>query len=71
MKELTVKQERVFLGIKEFIDEHSYSPTNSEIQKRMGFLSVNSVTGYLDAIEKKGYIKRTPKIARSIVVLQT
>ena len=70
MRELTRNQAIVLDNIKEFIVDHGYSPTCSELQKIMGFASGNSITGYLIAIESKGHIKRTPKIARSIVVLQ-
>ena len=70
MKELTRNQALVLKQIEWFISEHSYSPTHSELQKAMGFKSVNSIVEYLEAIERKGHIKRTPKISRSIVVLQ-
>jgi len=70
MKDLTVKQKAVFNAIKEFIDNNSFPPTCNELKNMLGYSSVNSITGYLDLIEKKGYIKRTASIARSIVVLQ-
>lgn len=70
MKELTVKQEVVLNAIKDFIDKNSFPPTCKELKNMLGYSSANSITGYLDLIEKKGYIKRTPSIARSIVVLQ-
>lgn len=70
MKELTIKQKLVFEAIKEFIDKNSFPPTCNELKNMLGYSSPNSITGHLDFIEKKGYIKRTPAIARSIVVLQ-
>jgi repressor LexA len=69
MKDLTVKQKTVLNAIKEFIDRNSFPPTCQELKNMLGYSSANSITGYLDLIEKKGYIKRTPNIARSIVVL--
>lgn len=70
MKELTIKQKVVFEAIKEFINEVGFPPTCQELKTALGYSSANSITEYLAAIEKKGYIKRTPKISRSIVVLQ-
>lgn len=70
MKELTVKQELVFSAIKEFIDKNNFPPTCNELKNILGYSSANSITEHLLFIEKKGYIKRTPAIARSIVVLQ-
>jgi len=69
MKDLTVKQKAVLSAIKEFINKNSFPPTCQELRSILGYSSANSITGYLDLIEKKGYIKRAPKIARSIVVL--
>lgn len=70
LKPLTKTQNLIFEFIKGFIDENSYSPTSKDIQKRFDFKSVNAAFEHLKWIEKKGYIKRTPNVARSIVVLQ-
>ena len=70
MKKLTDKQAGILAYIKGFIDANGYSPIAKEIQSQFGWASQNAAIEHLNAIEKKGYIKRTPKIARSIVVLQ-
>lgn len=70
MKELTIKQKAVLNAIKEFIDENSFPPTCQELKCILGYSSANSITEYLNSIERKGYIKRTRAISRSIVVLQ-
>tara|TARA_R110000787_G_scaffold167889_2_gene280867 strand:+ start:10242 stop:10457 length:216 start_codon:yes stop_codon:yes gene_type:complete len=70
MKKLTAKQRVVLEAIKEFINEVGFSPTCQELKTALGYSSANSILGYLIALEKKEYIKRTPKTARSIVVLQ-
>jgi len=59
LKPLTKTQNLIFEFIKWFIDENSFA-----------FKSVNAAFEHLKWIEKKGYIKRTPNVARSIVVLQ-
>lgn len=70
MKKLTDKQTAILDYIKGFIADNGYSPIAKEIQSRFGYASQNAAIEHINAIEKKGYIKRTPKIARSIVVLQ-
>jgi repressor LexA len=70
MKALTEKQAIVFKEIKGFIKLNGYSPTCKELADLIGYPAVNSIYEHLAFIEKKGYIKRTPKIARSIVVLE-
>ena len=70
MKQLTEKQLAIFNYIKEFIAENGYSPIAKEIQEEFGYASQNAAIEHLLLIEKKRYIRRTPKIARSIVVLQ-
>ena len=70
MKKLTTKQNNVLKYINKFIKDFKIPPTCQEIRAGLGYASANSITGYLNALEKKGYIKRTPKTARSIVVLQ-
>lgn len=70
MKALTMKQEAILDYIKVFISEMGYSPTSKDIQHHFKFNSANAAYEHLNWIEKKGYIKRTPNVARSIVVLQ-
>ena len=70
MKKLTDKQSAILTYIKDYIVSNGYSPIAKDIQSQFGYASQNAALEHLNAIEKKGYIKRTPKIARSIVVLQ-
>lgn len=70
MKKLTAKQSNVLECIKLFISINGFGPTCEEIRSTLGYASGNSVTDYLKILEAKGHIRRTPKISRSIVVLQ-
>lgn len=70
MKKLTDKQAAILTYIKGYIVSYGYSPIAKDIQSKFGYASQNAALEHLNAIEKKGYIRRTPKIARSIVVLQ-
>jgi repressor LexA len=47
-----------------------YGPSVREIAKHMGINNVTGVVGHLKALEKKGYIRRTPNVARGIEVLR-
>lgn len=69
-KKLTEKQRTILDYIKVFISEMGYPPTSKDIQIHFKFNSANAAFEHLKWIEKKGYIKRTPNVARSIVVLQ-
>lgn len=70
MEKLTDKQKSILDFIKSFIEDNGYAPVSKEINSHFGYSSINASTQHLNAIEKKGYIKRTPNVARSIVVLQ-
>lgn len=64
---LTAKQAAVL----EYIREHTQaaSPTCRQIAKAFGFRSPHAVTVHLDALERKGRIRRTPGRSRNIEVI--
>ena len=64
---LTQKQAAVL----EFIEQNPvlYSPTVREIAASLGYKSPNAVVVHLDALEKKGRIRRAPGRSRNIEVL--
>jgi len=62
--ELTPRQAEAVAFIR--ANSHLYGPTVREIAAAMGIASVNGVQGHLDALEKKGVLRRTPGIARGI-----
>ncbi|MBU1727569.1 MAG: transcriptional repressor LexA [Candidatus Omnitrophica bacterium] len=66
---LTAKQEKVLNFIRERI-QSNLPPTIREIAKEMGFGSTGTVRDYLDALSKKGYLRRTGKLSRSIELLK-
>tara|TARA_R110000823_G_scaffold173220_1_gene305560 strand:+ start:182 stop:397 length:216 start_codon:yes stop_codon:yes gene_type:complete len=70
MKGITIKQDIVLEAVKYFIKENGFSPTITELKGILDYSSANSVVNFLTALERKGYIKRTPNKARSIVILQ-
>lgn len=67
-KELTKIQQRIL----EFLAEakaKGLMPTLAEIAKKFGYKNRSTVQQHLQAIEKKGYIKRNPKLSRGIELL--
>lgn len=69
MKALTVAQGKVLDWIKTFIGNNGFAPTRSEIAEAMGFASTNAAEEHLQALARKGAIRITPRVARSIVVV--
>jgi DNA-binding MarR family transcriptional regulator len=70
MKTLTSRQRKVLDFVEEFRSRTGYPPTLQEIGDAIGVRNVNAVRGHLAALEKKGYVTRTPDKARSIRVLR-
>jgi len=64
---LTARQQEVL----DFIRANMalYSPTVRQIAAAIGAKSPHSATGHLDALEKKGFIRRTPGRPRNIEVI--
>ena len=64
-KQLTKRQQTVLEAIRGWIRERGYPPTIRELGKLLGIKSLRGVTTHLDAIAKKGFLKRESR-ARSI-----
>src|SRR5438045_3130259 len=65
---LTDKQERILTFIVEYVNDKGYPPSIREIGNAFGISSLRGVTVHLDALERKGYIKRL-STSRSITVM--
>ncbi|MBK7979221.1 MAG: repressor LexA [Ignavibacteriae bacterium] len=67
-KELTKTQQKIL----EFLAEsktNGFMPTLAEIAKKFGYNNRSTAQQHLNAIEKKGYIKRNSKLSRGIELL--
>ena len=64
-KQLTKRQHTVLEAIRDWIRQRGYPPTIRELGQQLGIKSLRGVTTHLDAIAKKGFLKREPR-ARSI-----
>ena len=58
---LTEKQKAFLSFISRYIEDWGRSPTFEEICSHFGFTSYNTVTTYLKALERKGYIRLPQK----------
>jgi repressor LexA len=65
---LTDKQERILNFIVDYVDDKGYPPSIREIGTAFEISSLRGVTVHLDALERKGYIKRA-NTSRSITVI--
>jgi repressor LexA len=68
-KPLTKKQDRIFEFIRKHVQDTGYPPTVREIGTNFR-ISEKGAYDHLNAIEKKGYIRRMPKKPRAIEILE-
>lgn len=68
-KQLTARQRDILDYIIQHIERHGYPPTIREIGAQFGIKSLRGVTVHLDALERKGCIRRE-RTSRSIQVLR-
>ncbi len=64
--QLTSRQQEVFELIRDMITNRGYGPTVREIGDHFGIRSPNGVMCHLKALEKKGFIYRSPNKSRAI-----
>jgi len=70
MKTATKRQQAIYEFVKEFISLRKYSPSLREIGEKFGIKSTNGVRESLQALEKKGLIKKSQIKHRSIELLK-
>lgn len=67
---LTTQQQRVLSFIEHHISDVGYAPSLAQIGEAVGLLSRTSVTWHLLALANAGYIRRDPRVARGIVLME-
>ncbi len=67
---LTERQQSVIQFLLDQRDEFGICPTHEEIRRHFRFSSLNSVQEHLRLLEQKGAIKRNPRKARSIQIME-
>ena len=66
MEALSPRQQQVFEYLKKFLEENGYPPTIREIAAHLAVSGTVAVVRHLEALEKKGWIRRQPGAFRSI-----
>ena len=66
--DLTDRQQAILSYIKESIHERGFPPSIREISAQFGIQSTQGVQRHLEALEKKGYVKKDPRAARSLQI---
>lgn len=66
---LTVRQRRVLEFLRRFHQQHGYAPSIREVQEAAGLESPSSAHYQLRELERMGWIRRAPGLARAISVL--
>lgn len=67
---LTTRQRRILQIIAEAVATRGYPPSIREIGDAVGLASPSSVAHQLNALERKGFIRRDPRLPRAMEVLQ-
>ena len=67
--ELTPKQARVLACISQWIEEQGYPPTFQELAQELRLTEKNA-RDYVLILERKGYLRRQPNVARGITLLK-
>lgn len=71
MSGLSLRQQRIYDHIKDFVKSHGYAPAIRDIQRELNISSTSVVAYNLRALESKGFIRRSNNISRAIELLHT
>jgi repressor LexA len=66
MEQLTSRQQEVLEIVAQYINEYGYPPSLREIGKKLGVSGTLGVMKHLEALEKKGYLRRQEGSPRGI-----
>ncbi len=69
MEKLTQRQNEVLDFIKSYIAKHGYPPAVREIGSALGLKSPATTQSHINALENKGYIKKTNSKYRSLEIV--
>jgi len=65
---ITARQREVLTYVADYICANGYPPTLREIAAHFGWASCLAAGDHLRALEKKGFITRTPMISRGLAL---
>ncbi len=67
---LTEKQSEILWFVQYFVDSEGYPPTRREIAEGMDYKSETAAYQHLAALDRKGWIKLRPGVARGIKIVR-
>ncbi len=68
MEKITARQKKVLDFITDHLDSYGYPPTLREIGGHLGVSGTLGVIKHLDALERKGFIRKTAGSSRGIMI---
>src|SRR3989344_7033979 len=64
------RQKQILEYLNDYISKYGHAPTLVEIAKKLGVKSLATVHEHLQTLERKGFIKKTSGIVRSIELIE-
>lgn len=69
INELTGMQRKVYIFLKEYVEQYNYAPSVRDICKAVGLSSTSTVHGHLSRLEAKGFIRKGDGKSRAIEII--
>jgi repressor LexA len=66
---LTQRQKEILTFVQRYADTHGYPPSVREIGQAMGLTSSSTVHSHLEALSRKGFLRRDPSKPRALEIL--
>jgi repressor LexA len=66
----TARQLEVLAFVGRYIREHGYSPSLRDIVAHFKWVSTHNAAGHINALVRKGLLRRTSGVARSLVPVE-
>jgi repressor LexA len=67
---LTQRQKEILTFVQRYTDTHGYPPSVREIGQAMGLTSSSTVHSHLEALARKGFLRRDPSKPRALEILR-
>jgi repressor LexA len=67
---LTARQQEILTFVQRYAESHGYPPSVREIGQAMGLTSSSTVHSHLEALVRKGFLRRDPSKPRALEILR-
>jgi repressor LexA len=67
---LTDRQQEILTFVRRYTETHGYPPSVREIGQAMGLTSSSTVHSHLEALARKGFLRRDPSKPRALEILR-